>query len=113
MAHFLKPNPTALKECKHPEDRQDLEGRPRPSIFPESTKLHSRRTGTGMGKNQRRGICTIPHSEAKVGDKRWTPGTPWPNPALVMHRPLLSLRTVLVCVQGLGHKTEVLCLKAS
>lgn len=87
MAHFLQPNPTALRERKHPEDRQDLEGPPRPSVFPEPTRPHSRGTGTGMGKNQRRGICTIPHSEAKLGDKLRIPGTPGPKPVLVTHRP--------------------------
>lgn len=87
MAHFLKPNPTALRERKDPKDRQDLEGPPRPSVFPEPTRLHSRGTGTGMGKNQRRGICTIPHSEAKLGDKLRIPGTPGPKPVLVTHRP--------------------------
>lgn len=50
--HFLKPNPIALRERKHPKDRQDLVGPPRPDVSPMPTREHPRGTGTGMRKNQ-------------------------------------------------------------
>ena len=50
--HFLKPNPIALRESKHPKDRQDLVGPPRPGVSPKPTREHPRGTGTGMRKNQ-------------------------------------------------------------
>ena len=113
MAHFLKPNPTALR--KHNILRTGRIWKDPQGQVSSLSPLGCTPGGQGQGRER---INGEEFAQFLIQRPNWVTsygylGHPGPAPFWSCTGPLLTLRILLACVQGLGHKTEVLCLKAS